>query len=101
MDKIYKNCGFGSCEHKGTDHTHPFIDEGDYNGFPLDKPGEHPEWDKPIADSITFVSKKDAAIGRANQSPTHPFHAKVGRNTADFTTGHTEAKIIPFPSRGQ
>jgi hypothetical protein len=100
MDKIYTNCGFGSCEHKGTEHVHPFIDDGDSTGFPLDKPGEHPEYDEPIADSITFVSKRDAAIGRANQSSNHPFHYKAGRNTDDLTTGMTEAKIIPFKRRG-
>jgi hypothetical protein len=101
MDQIYTNCGFGSCEHKGTEHVHPFMNDGDSTGFPLDKPGDDPEYDEPIADSIKFVSRKDAAIGRANQSPNHPFHAKqMGRNTDDFTTGHTEAKIIQFPQRG-
>ena len=99
MDQIYTNCGFGSCEHQGAEHTHPFLDEGDSTGFPTDKHGENPEYDEPIADSIKFVSKRDAAIGRANQSPNHPFHAKAGRNTADFATGHTEAKIIPFKRR--
>lgn len=84
MDKIYKNCGFGSCEHKGADHTHPFINEGDTKGFPVGG------WDE---DSDKPINYKLAA------TPNHP--AARGRNTGDFNTGNTEAKIIPFPSRGQ
>lgn len=87
MDQIYTNCGFGSCEHQGTEHHHPFLDEGDSTGFPTG--GWNEEHDKPIN-------------YRLANTPMHPTNRmKTGRNTEDFTTGHMEAKIIPFKRRGE
>jgi len=81
MDKIYTNCGFGSCEHRGTAHHHPFLDEGDTTGFPAG--GWNEEHDKPIN-------------YRLAASPTHP--AAVGRN-ANLEVGLQEGKVLQFKPR--
>jgi hypothetical protein len=73
MDRVYKNCGVASCDHKGSEHLHPFLNEGDAKSFPIN----------------SDVTEEEA------QSKW------VSNRNTNFSTGNKEAKIIPFKPRNK